>query len=162
MYHHGTTSIRGEEVYKSYMKAAYRICLCAAAAAAAGLSTPAAAADKLGDLWDEGRHLLEPAGISEPMFRSITVWSEGQYYIGYCSAHLDTNDVTFWRDWWQKTIVPRSEIGRNLLANATASYEKGLRDGEAQQPSKELCRRTLQSWNEDMEAANREARSIQP
>ena len=114
-------------------------------------------ADKLDELWSEGKDLLEPAGISEPMFRSITVWSEGQYYLGYCDAHLDKKDVTFWRDWWQKTIVPRSEIGRSLLDHAKSSYERGLREGVAQQPSEELCRRTLQSWNADMDAANRNA-----
>jgi hypothetical protein len=118
----------------------------------------ALAADKLDELWSEGQHLLEPAGISKPMFRSVTVWSEGQYYIGYCSAHLDPDEVAFWRNWWERTVVPRSEIGQNLIASAGASYEKGLRDGAAQRPSGELCRRTLESWTSDMEAANEVAR----
>lgn len=128
-----------------------------AGALAAAWAGTALAADKLDELWSEGRHLLEPAGISKPMFRSIMVWSEGQYHIGYCSAHLQASDVAYWRNWWARTIVPDSGIGRELIAEASATYEDGLKDGGAQMPSGEFCRRTLDSWSRDMDAANEAA-----
>lgn len=116
-------------------------------------------ADRLDDLWSKGREVLELAGITEAMFRSLTVWSEGQYYLGYCRNYLPEHDVAYWRNWWDKTVVPRSQAGAALLASAAETYQRGLNDGASQKPSQEFCRRTLDSWSSDMTAANEEARA---
>ena len=115
-------------------------------------------ADRFDDLWFEGREVLEPEGITKPMFRSLTVWSEGQYYLGYCSSYLPEGDVTHWRNWWANTLVPRGKAGSALLLGGAEKYQRGLSDGALQKPAKEFCRRVLESWSRDMEAANQEAR----
>jgi hypothetical protein len=88
------------------------------------------------------------------MLRSLTIWSEGQYFLGYCGAYLSAGDVGSWRDWWSKTIVPRSEVGRQLLEKGAALYVRGLNDGKSAPPTKEFCRRVLDGWSKDMNAAN--------
>ena len=115
--------------------------------------------DRLDDLWSKAREVLEPAGITEAMFRSLTVWSEGQYYLGYCGRYLPESDVAYWRDWWANTVVPRSQVGSALLAGASETYQRGLNDGAYRKPAREFCRRTLASWSSDMTAVNEEART---
>jgi len=116
-------------------------------------------AERLDGLWAKGREVLEPAGITQAMFRSLAVWSEGQYYLGYCGSFLPEGDVAYWREWWDNTVVPRSPVGAALLASAAGTYQRGLDDGASQKPSQEVCRRTLDSWSSDMTAANEQARA---
>lgn len=113
-----------------------------------------ATADRFDNLWLEGHQWLEPAGITKPMFRSLTIWSDGQYFLGYCGAYLSDGDVDLWRNWWTKTIVPHSEVGRQLLKKGAALYARGLNDGKSAPPLKEFCRRVLDGWSKDMAAAN--------
>lgn len=112
-----------------------------------------AIADRFDDLWSQTHQWLEPAGITKPMFRSLTIWSEGQYFLGYCGRYLPDSDVARWRTWWDKTIVPRSEVGRGLLDKGGALYSRGIEDAKSP-PAKELCRRILDDWSRDMNAAN--------
>lgn len=114
-----------------------------------------ASATHFDDLWSEGRPLLEEAGITKPMFRSLMIWREGQYFLGYCGSYLSEADVAFWRSWWERTIVPRSEIGRQLLQKGADSYAKGASEAKSALPAKEVCRRVLEGWSKDMNAANR-------
>ena len=114
-------------------------------------------ADRFDDLWIEGRELLEPAGITKPMFESLTLWSEGQYYLGFCNAHLPASDVSHWRYWWEKTVVPRSEVGKMFLAKGAQTYESGKSDGMAQAPTQGVCQAVLDSWMRDITAANNAA-----
>ena len=113
-----------------------------------------AMADRFDDLWSQGHQWLEPAGITKPMFRSLTIWSEGQYFLGYCGGYLPGGDVASWRNWWSKTVVPRSEVGRHLLEKGAALYSRGVDDGRSAPPAKEFCRRVLDDWSQDIDAAN--------
>jgi hypothetical protein len=118
------------------------------------LSYPALG-ERLDELWLEGRHLLEPAGITRPMFRTLTLWSEGQYYLGYCNDHLPAADVAHWRNWWDRTVVPRSEAGKTILSGGAQTFDRGRAHGAAQAPTQQVCGALLDSWMRDMTAANR-------
>jgi hypothetical protein len=111
-------------------------------------------ADRFDDLWSEGHQWLEPAGITKPMFRSLTIWSEGQYFLGYCGGYLPGSDIAVWRNWWSKTIIPHSAVGRELLDRGAALYSRGVDDGKSAPPAKEFCRRVLDAWSQDINAAN--------
>jgi hypothetical protein len=113
-----------------------------------------ASANRFDDLWSDGRQLLEEGGITKPMFRSLLIWSEGQYFLGYCASYLPDADVAFWRRWWERTIVPRSDVGRQLLQQGADAYAKGANEAKSLRPEKELCRRVLDDWSADMDAAN--------
>lgn len=126
-------------------------------AALAALLLAGAVDARADQMWQEDRAMLERAGFTEPMFRAFYLWTEGQYHLGYCDAHLRASDVAFWRVWWEDTAVVQSEIGRSLLRTATEIYNEGLADGEREQPSQELCRRTADSWMRDIE---RQARDV--
>lgn len=128
-------------------------------AAAIGLATASPAlADRFDDLWQDGSHLLEPADITKPMFRLLTVWGEGQHLVGYCSAFLSQADVKYWQNWWDKTVVPRSEVGRTLLAKGAQAYERGLQEAVSKDPQKAVCQAALMEWSREVTALNEEAR----
>ena len=130
-----------------------------ASAAAIVLATaPPALADRFDDLWRDGSHLLEPAGITKPMFRLLTVWGDGQHLIGYCSTYLSQTDVTYWQNWWDKTVIPRSEVGRTLLAKGTQAYKRGLKEAAFKEPQKAVCQAALMKWSRDVTALNDGAR----
>jgi hypothetical protein len=118
------------------------------------LSYPALG-ERLDELWLEERHMLESAGITKPMFRSLTLWSEGQYYLGFCNDHLPAGDVGHWRNWWERTIVPRSEAGKTILSGGTQTFDRGKADGVAQAPTQQVCSALLDSWMSDVTPANR-------
>jgi hypothetical protein len=104
-------------------------------------------------MWREMSHLLEPAGITKPMFRAANVWVEGQYLIGYCNARLDPDDVRYWTAWWRDTPLERTETGRAIIAQGDKSYAAGLSAGKLEKPSAELCQRSADDWFEDMKRA---------
>lgn len=101
-------------------------------------------------LWEEGKAILEPAGINRMMFGSLSLWLEGQYHLGYCNDHVKADDVAFYRTWWEDTVVPTTEVGRYFLGLGTDAYNEGLADGRKKHPSLELCQRTADSWMADM------------
>ena len=123
------------------------------------IPSAAAPADKFDDLWSQGQPLLEQAGITKPMFRSLTVWIQGQYHLGYCQARLSEQDLSYWRNWWDRTIVPQSEAGKALLENGRVFFERGQRDGTSQAPTLQVCWSTLETWSRDMLAANELAKA---
>lgn len=123
------------------------------------IPSAAAQADAFDDLWLQGQPLLEQAGITKPMFRSLTVWMQGQYYLGYCQGVLSERDISHWRNWWDRTIVSKSEAGKALLENGRVSFERGQRDGTSQAPTLQVCWSTLETWSRDMLAANESAKA---
>lgn len=135
----------------------FRIIRTSAAAIVLAVASPALA-DRFDDLWRDGNHLLEPVGITKPMFRLLTAWGEGQHLIGYCSAFLSQTDVTYWQNWWDKTVVPRSEVGRTLLAKGAEAYERGLTEAASKVPQKAVCQAALVEWSGEVTALNEEAR----
>lgn len=112
-------------------------------------ATPAIAAY---DLWKDGRADLEPAGITKEMSEALSVWLEGQYFLGFCDRYLAAHEVAFWRTWWENTIVPESEIGRRLLREGTGLYDEGLEAAIRETPSVGQCQRISKHWRAKMEA----------
>lgn len=124
-----------------------RLCL-----ASAFTSAGAAAQESSDSLWDQSREHYEAAGISKPMFHMFSLWMVGQSHLGYCDEHLPADEVAHWRNWWERTVVPRSEMGRLLLTEATKLYEKGLENGRREPPSADVCQYLIDAWFDEMEA----------
>lgn len=105
-------------------------------------------------LWEEGKALMEPSGITRQMFGVLNLWLEGQFHLGNCNRFLKANDVAFYRTWWEDTILPTTDVGRYFLKMGTDMYNDGLKEGRQKPPSQELCQRTADSWLADMRIEN--------
>jgi hypothetical protein len=104
-------------------------------------------------LYEKGREYLEPAGIDRQTFEAFSIWSEGQYVLGYCSQWLALDDTPYYRNWWKGSVIPQSEAGRQMLAMADQIYEQGRVAGFKEKPSREVCAEMGGVWVEDFRKA---------
>lgn len=109
--------------------------------------------DGFEEIWTEYGELLTADGITKDIARLASVWTEGQYHLGYCTAHIDERIVNFYRrGWWRNTSLERSQFGRVILNIGDNSWFTGTQDARREHPSAELCQRTVQSWLSDFKA----------
>jgi hypothetical protein len=84
------------------------------------------------------------------MFDTFALWSEGQYEFGWCSRYVSADDLTFYRDWWDDTVIPASPIGREMLRGAADAFSQGVIEAARKPPTADQCDRVLKSWEADL------------
>jgi hypothetical protein len=105
-------------------------------------------------LWVRNGVQLRPDDISKPLIKTAFLWTELQYYLGYCWAELSNSDVNTWgRNWWSNTLLENSSFGKHILKTGDKNYKEGLKEGLRKPPTPRFCQYTINSWEHDMQSA---------